>query len=165
VDLATRTKYVWLDFSSEVATGGDRGSTSLTVHPDFAQHPYVYFVFVVTNGGFPTRATSQRLDRVRDDQGYPAIVNGTIDRVSLLGKNVTDAPALCYSSHSEFLSFCSIHFSFIIKFKKKKNKNESTNKKITAIDSVRFGHDGSLLISAGDGAHYEFDVSVNWCSK
>lgn len=130
IDLTSGSRILWFDFSKEVALEGDHGALAIAVHPNFAANPFVYFAFVVQTGNPVEGASPQKLDRIREVNGLPALVDDVVERVSLIGKTYRESPALCSSTHS--------------------------------IDSVRFGLDGSLIISVGDGAKYDFEIGSVW---
>lgn len=113
-----------IDLTSEIGGQGDRGLLSITLHPNFAQSPYIYLLYVVDPiYGVPDEAaksvTYGRLTRytISGDTASGA------SRLVLLGNSAADGFPHCDSSH--------------------------------AIGRVRFGPDGMLFASAGDGAHYD----------
>ena len=145
----------FMDLSAQVNSRHDRGMLGLAVHPDFPAQPYVYLLFTYdppelsdTGVGGPdgNGARVSRLVRVTADeaQGYNVAVPGS-ERV-LLGTNSTYAnignpeerngPPSC-EEDGVFVRDCL-----------------PADEQSHTIGSVRFGADGSLFVSNGDGSDY-----------
>ena len=122
----------FLDLSDEVHGAGDRGLLGIAVHPDFQTNGYVYLLYTVDP---PERAE----DDVFGTRTYSRLERWTADPAAgrqqpLPGSRVVllgDPPST---------GFPSCHTSH-------------------TIGTLRFGNDGSLLMSNGDGAHFDvFDL-------
>ena len=151
----------FIDLSAQVNNGSDRGLLGLAVHPDFAVTPYVYLLYaydppeVMGNTGLAgpdgNGNRAGRLMRVTADAAtnYTTVVPGS--EVIILGTN---------SVWSNFNGFVNSTIDF----------NEppagilpdgSSLRDFIAIDSqshapgsVRFGIDGALYVTVGDGTSY-----------
>ncbi len=145
----------FIDLSAQVNSRHDRGMLGLAVHPDFPAQPYVYVLFTydppelsgtATGGPDGNGARVSRLVRVTADeaQGYNVAVPGS-ERV-LLGTNSTYAnignpeerngPPSC-EENGVYVRDCL-----------------PADEQSHTIGTVRFGTDGSLFVSNGDGANY-----------
>ena len=117
----------FLDLELEVLNNGDRGLLGLALDPNFPQNGFVYLLYTVDPNG----------DGV-DDEG-PTFGRLARYTVSLTDRNVAD-PA------SRFILLGQTWTTGVPSL-----YNTHT------IGSLRFGVDGSLLVSTGDGAHAEVE--------
>jgi glucose/arabinose dehydrogenase len=167
---------VFLDLSDEVnsANDNDRGLLALTIHPDFANTPYIYLGYTydppeaATGTGLAARDQNgnrpSRLIRVTADAstGYKSIVPNSA--VVLLGTNSNWA----YTSRPDVNSTNSIttppsgivNGTTITAPANLINGNGNiqdylaTDSQSHTIGDVAFGTDGSLFVSNGDGASF-----------
>ncbi len=153
----------FIDISTQVNDTRDRGLLDIAVHPDFANHPYVYLLFtydppeVYQHTGDPLAGPDQngnrasRLIRVTANAstGYSTAIPGS--EVVLLGTN---------STWDNFNAFANSTFDFnepaagILPDGTNLQDFLATDSESHSIGSVKFGPDGALYVSNGDGASY-----------
>lgn len=127
---------VVLDLSDEVQSLGDKGILSITTHPSFDDNPYVYLLYTVRNDfiGVPPEVAptdEKRAAALQRLTRYSYLpASGTLDSLSRL--------VLIGTTVSDGIPTCYTGHG---------------------IGAVRFGNDGSLLVSAGDGANVPM---VDW---
>ncbi len=147
----------FIDISGEVNDVRDRGLLGMAVHPDFVNSPYVYLLYTYdppeTVGQTGLAAPDQygnrvaRLLRVTADvaNGYRTAVPGSAE--VLLGKNSTWAnisfPNLDGTDNVN-LPATGVGIEDII----------GVDSQSHSVGALRFGTDGSLFISNGDGTSY-----------
>jgi glucose/arabinose dehydrogenase len=167
---------VFLDLSAEVnsANDNDRGLLAMTIHPDFANTPYIYLGYTydppetATGTGLAARDQNgnrpSRLIRVTADAstGYRTIVPNST--VVLLGTNSTWA----YTSRPDVNSTNSIDTppsgivngttitapANLINGNGNIQDYLATDSQSHTIGDVAFGTDGSLFVSNGDGTSF-----------
>ncbi|CAN5851194.1 hypothetical protein BH10CHL1_BH10CHL1_25110 [soil metagenome] len=144
----------FIDLSGEVNTTSDRGLMGVTVHPNFPATPYVYLSYVYeppeAHGYNDKGARVSRLLRVQAD---PNNLNVALpgSGVVLLGTNSTFAnignpevgdkkPFTCVSPDGGFVRDCL--------------PLEGTSH---ALNFMRFGRDGALYASNGDGVNFTIE--------
>lgn len=116
----------FLDISNEVLNSGDRGLLGLALDPNFAVSPLVYLLYTVDPND----------DGVDDD-------GATYGRLTRYRASAADANRADLASRTVLLG-------------------DGWTTGIPAIDTshgpgcLRFGSDGTLLVSAGDAAHFSF---------
>src|SRR5690606_29018367 len=123
----------FIDLRGKVNTVNDRGLLGFALDPDFADNGYAYLLYTYEENGVPSdpKPKTSRLTRVTADPGNRhAAVPGS--EVVILGKTAK-APCSDYASGSDCIG------------------SESHSH---SIGTVRFGKDGKLLVSIGDGAYY-----------
>ena len=130
----------FIDLSAEVNNDGDRGLLSIALHPGFVPNggptSWVYLAYLVSpvpplDNGFnqDNKYSFSRLTRYKATTGASGIVADVASRQILLGHQNPDGTVPdCIAS---------LHDSH-------------------ATGAMRFASDGSLLLSAGDGSHYDF---------
>ena len=124
----------FIDIGKRVNTVSDRGMLGLALDPDFADNGYVYLLYTYEEGGNSNdpKPKTSRLTRVTADPGNRAVAVPNSE-VVILGKEgkppCRDLPegSDCIGSDSHSHS----------------------------IGTLRFGKDGKLLVSIGDGAGYD----------
>ncbi len=123
------TKSIFLDLRQEVGFGQDRGLLGIALDPNFLENHHVYLLYTVDPiFGDP--------DEPPDTESFGRLTRYTGTTAS--GGNVADPDSrfvLIGEDPSQGIPGC--HASH-------------------HIGSLRFGFDGSLFLSAGDGAHYDF---------
>ena len=118
----------FIDLSAEVGSGGYRGMLGLALDPDFINNHRVYMSFTVD----PVFGLPDESDEVPT---FNRVVRYTGTAAS--NGNIADAATrtiLIGQSITQGIPACWAH----------------------TIDALRFGRDGMLLVSCGDGGHYEF---------
>jgi LPXTG-site transpeptidase (sortase) family protein len=140
----------FIDISSQVNNYWDRGLLGIAVHPDFPDTPYVYLLYTYDppgtsdNGG---GARVSRLMRITADpnntnvalSGSEVILLGTNSTLANIGNpNSTIGPASCENS-GVYVQDCI-----------------AADSPSHTIGTVTFGTDGSLFVSSGDGAHFNY---------
>lgn len=125
----------FLDISSRVNTVNDRGLLGLALDPNFASNGYVYLLYTYEPNGNPNDAAPKtaRLTRMQTNPTNPDVAL-TNSEVVLLG-SIGTAPCSQYPAGSDCIG----------------NDTDSHS-----ADTLRFGPDGKLYVSIGDGASYNF---------
>jgi glucose/arabinose dehydrogenase len=118
----------FLDLSDEVGSSGFRGLLGIALDPQFEANWRVYLAYTVDQVFGPPEESDQTptFNRVARYTGTAAS-NGNV-------ADPSTRTILIGATPSEGIPACWAH----------------------TIDCVRFGRDGSLLVSCGDGGHYEF---------
>ena len=138
----------FIDLSTEVNDSSDRGLLGITVHPDWPATPYVYLAYTYDPPEIKDRnPAGARVSRVLRLSADPNNLNVALpgSGVVILGTNSTadhvgnpDAgdtePFSCFDDQGGFVRDCIAA--------------EGT---AHSLDSVRFGPDGALYVSSGDG--------------
>jgi glucose/arabinose dehydrogenase len=152
----------FIDISGQVNNVADRGLIGLAVHPNFETNPYIYLSFtydppeVYQNTGLagPDREGNRpsRLIRVTADAStdYTTAVPGS--EVVLLGTNSTFANTSRPDGNST--DDLTIPPSGITPTGENIQDYLATDSQSHSIGAVRFGNDGSLFVSNGDGTSY-----------
>lgn len=140
----------FIDLTAEVNNYWDRGLLGIALHPDFPTIPYVYLLYTydppeaVDDG---TGARVSRLLRVSADPNNTNIylpgsevvllgTNSTYQNIGNPNSSANNNPPSCYQNN-EYVQDCI-----------------ASDSPSHSIGTVVFGMDGSLLISSGDGAHF-----------
>lgn len=140
----------FIDLTSEVNNYWDRGLLGITLHPDFPNTPYVYLLYTydppeaVDDG---TGARVARLIRVSADPNNTNVylagsevvllgTNSTYQNIGNPNSSANNNPPSCFQSET-FIQDCI-----------------AADSPSHTIGTVTFGIDGSLLVSSGDGAHF-----------
>jgi glucose/arabinose dehydrogenase len=122
-------KSMFLDLRSEVGFGADRGLLSVALDPGFVDNRHVYLLYTVDPipGDPDEPPETETFGRLTRYTGTPES-----------GGNVADpASRLVIIGQDPSMGLPACHSSH-------------------HIGSIRFGTDGSLFVSAGDGAHFDF---------
>jgi glucose/arabinose dehydrogenase len=151
---------LFIDISARVNNNGDRGLLDLAVHPDFENNPYIYLLFTYDppevdlytdnagRDGSGNRAA--RLIRLTADinTNYTTAVSGSA--VVLLGKNST------WNNYNGFVNSTYDANEPPAGIVNGKNLEDFLNadSQSHTIGSVRFGSDGKLYVSNGDGISF-----------
>jgi glucose/arabinose dehydrogenase len=125
----------FLDISARVNTVNDRGLLGLALDPNFATNGYVYLLYTYEPNGNPndTAPKTARLTRVQANLANPDVVLANSE-IILLG-SIGTAPCSQYPAGSDCIGNDSVEHT---------------------VDSLRFGPDGKLYVSLGDGASSNF---------
>lgn len=146
----TQVKKLWIDLSSLVHNAGDRGLLGITTHPGFQNNRFVFLLFTLDPARLPQNdidlgnnaaaevPTANVLVRIEDIGTSPKIINGEPDLIYLIGGN---------PDGQTFEPF---------------KQPIVTGFNSHAIGKVKFGLDGTLLVSAGDGAHWDFGGATSF---
>lgn len=127
VDLATNTKNIFLDLSDEVGMSGDRGMMGIDTFPNFANQRKIVLAYTIDDD--PTDGEEPDAESAANQR---VIVVEDLNGVFKPGSRID----LLGENEIDGPPICfNTH----------------------AISSVKFGLDGSLLISVGEGAHWNFD--------
>lgn len=152
----------FIDISAQVNNVADRGLIGLAVHPDFETNPYIYLAFTYdppeTAQGTGLAARDRegnrpsRLIRVTADAStdFTTAVPGS--EVVLLGTNSTFANTSRPDGNST--DDLTIPPSGIRPDGTNIQDYLATDSQSHSIGAVRFGNDGSLFVSNGDGTSY-----------
>jgi glucose/arabinose dehydrogenase len=152
----------FIDIRSQVNNTRDRGLLSIAVHPEFSTKPYIYLLFTYDppevngrtglagpdgNGNRPSRLIRVTADPATN---YTTAIAGS--EVILLGKNSTwqNTSRPDGNSTDDF----TIAPSGITASGANIQDYLATDSESHSIGMVRFGTDGSLFVSNGDGTSY-----------
>src|SRR5688572_9936674 len=116
-----------IDLSLEVLNNGDRGLLGLAADPEWHDNGYIYLLYVVDPDGDGNDAEQESFGRLTR-------YTTTLDEYGDLVADPNSRLVLIGATWPEGIP--SLHWSH-------------------AIGSLRFGTDGSLFVSSGDGAHYD----------
>ncbi len=125
-----------IDISEEVGNWRDHGLLGLALHPNFTSNGYIYLYYAVDKHHLLYHGTDQYDPAV--DQYFEA----TIGRITRYTVDVSSEPKQLIPDSRKVLLGDAIHNGIPL-------LHESHG-----IGSLVFGIDGSLLVSAGDGASY-----------
>ena len=162
VDNGTVADTPFIDISAQVNNTSDRGLLGLAVHPDFPNQPYVYLAFtydppeVFENDGFAGEDGKgnrpSRVIRVEADPNtnFTTAIPGSEE--VLVGKNSTWENISCPDANST--DNINIPPSGITPEGENISDYLATDSESHSLGALRFGTDGSLFISNGDGTSY-----------
>jgi len=158
----------FIDLSREVNDLSDRGLVGMALHPDFARHPYVYLLYTYDpppvwqapkgSPAGPDREGNRvaRLLRVRAEERAGRLRAETGSGTILLGKQSTweniSHPELDSTKEKDVAPSCS----------DAQHPNGTIDDCVVidslshAVGDLEFLPDGTLLVSFGDGASYNF---------
>ena len=162
VDNGTVADTPFIDISAQVNDSRDRGLLGLAVHPDFPNQPYVYLAFtydppeVFDNDGLAgedgTGNRPSRVIRVEADPNtnFTTAIPGS--EVVILGTNSTWENTRCPDANST--DNFNIPPSGITDEGENIRDYLATDSESHSVGGLRFGTDGSLFVSNGDGTSY-----------
>ncbi|MEM9450505.1 MAG: DUF4347 domain-containing protein [Cyanobacteria bacterium P01_E01_bin.6] len=152
----------FIDLQERVNTANDRGLSGIAVHPDFANNPYVYLAYtfdppeVQGRGGLsgPDGAGNRpaQVIRVTADPSTNFTTALPNSDVVILGKNSTWANTTEGNSTSNL----DLPPSGITEDGENIPDYITTDSTSHSVGSLQFGIDGSLFVSTGDGASFNF---------
>jgi glucose/arabinose dehydrogenase len=143
----------FIDLSNEVNEGGDRGLLSIAIHPNFPTTPYVYLLYTYEPPGVTNPdqlgARVSRLMRVSANPSNPNVAStNPADRVIILGTNSTLANSGNTTNEEDLANpACGVGPNYVTDCLASDSSTHS-------IGTVKFGNDGKLYVSNGDGAGF-----------
>ena len=162
IDNGTVAETPFIDISAQVNRTRDRGLLGLAVHPDFPNQPYVYLAFtydppeVFENNGLGGEDGNgnrpSRVIRVEADPNTNFTTAIPDSEVVILGTNSTWEHISCPDANST--DNFNIPPSGITPDGENLRDYLATDSESHTIGALRFGTDGSLFISNGDGTSY-----------
>ncbi|MEO3929171.1 PQQ-dependent sugar dehydrogenase [Micromonosporaceae bacterium B7E4] len=130
-DLADTTATVFADLSANVHNQHDRGLLGLALHPGFPTQPYVYVLYAYdAPPGQTAPYWNDNCASVGGTNGGRCIVTGRLSRLTAAGNTMTGTEQVFIDD------WCQQYASH-------------------ATGDLRFGADGMLYATAGDGASYD----------
>lgn len=130
-DLADTTPTVFADLSANVHNQHDRGLLGLTLHPQFPTQPYVYVLYSYdAPPGQTAPYWNDNCAAVGGTNGGQCVVTGRLSRLTAAGNVMTGTEQVLLQD------WCQQYASH-------------------SVGDLRFGADGMLYVSAGDGASYD----------
>lgn len=128
--IADTTATLFADLSANVHNQNDRGLLGLALHPDFPAQPYVYVLYTYdAPPGQTAPVWNDNCSAVGGANGGRCVVTGRLSRLQADGNVMTGAEQVLLHD------WCQQYPSH-------------------SIGDLRFGADGMLYVSAGDGANY-----------
>ena len=140
----------FIDISSQVNNYWDRGLLGIAIHPDFPSTPYVYLLYTYDPPGTTDNGGGARVARLMRVTANPNNTNVALpgSGVILLGTNSTlanigdpnsnNGPPSCENG-GVYVQNCI-----------------AADSPSHTIGTLVFGTDGSLFVSSGDGAHFNY---------
>ena len=162
IENGTLAETPFIDISPQVNRSTDRGLLGLAVHPDFPNQPYVYLAFTYDppeamennglggedgNGNRPSRVIRVEAD---PNTNFTTAIPGS--EVVIVGINSTWENTSCPDANST--DNFNIPPSGITPDGENIRDYLATDSQSHSIGALRFGTDGSLFISNGDGTSY-----------
>jgi LPXTG-site transpeptidase (sortase) family protein len=140
----------FINISSQVNNYWDRGMLGLAIHPDFPNTPYVYLLYTYDPPGTIDNGGGARVSRLLRVTADPNNTNVALpgSEVVLLGTNSTFANIGDPNSNTGAPS-CQTGNIYV-------QDCIAADSPSHSIGTLAFGTDGSLFVSSGDGAHYNY---------
>ena len=140
----------FINISTQVNNYWDRGLLGLAVHPDFPNTPYVYLLYVYDPPGAADNGGGARVSRLLRVTANPANTNVALpgSEVVLLGTNSTFAN-IGDPNGNDGVPSCQTGNVFV-------QDCIASDSPSHSIGTLAFGTDGSLFVSSGDGAHFNY---------
>ncbi|MBE0682899.1 MAG: sortase [Anaerolineales bacterium] len=140
----------FINISSQVNNFWDRGLLGLALHPDFPNTPYVYLLYTYDPPGTTDNGGGARVSRLLRVSADPSNTNIALpgSEVVLLGTNSTFTN-IGNPNSSNGIPSCqsgSVYIQDCI----------AADSPSHTIGTLVFGTDGSLFVSSGDGAHFNY---------
>lgn len=130
-DLADPTPTIFADLSANVHSQHDRGLLGLAIHPEFPTEPYVYVLYAYdAPPGETAPYWNDNCSSVGGTNGGRCIVTGRLSRLTAAGNTMTGTETVLLQDWCQQFA------------------SHSTG-------DLKFGADGMLYASAGDGASYD----------
>lgn len=130
--LTDATASVVADLRTNVYDNWDRGLLGFTLHPDFPTTPYAYVLYTYDHILGDPAPPPKWNDLCADQLGNGCVASGRLSRLQIAGSQMT-------GSEQPFIEDWCIQYPS------------------HATGDLRFGSDGMLYVSAGDGASFSFN--------
>ena len=140
----------FINISSQVNNNWDRGLLGLAIHPDFPNTPYVYLLYTYDPPGTTDNGGGARVSRLLRVSADPNNTNVALSgsEVVLLGTNSTFAN-IGDPNGNDGAPSCQAGNVYV-------QDCIAADSPSHTIGTLIFGTDGSLFVSSGDGAHFNY---------
>ena len=140
----------FINISSQVNNYWDRGLLGLAVHPDFPNTPYIYLLYVYDPPGTTDNGGGARVSRLLRVTANPSNTNVALpgSEVVLLGTNSSFAN-IGDPNGNDGAPSCQTGGVYV-------QDCIAADSPSHTIGTLAFGTDGSLFVSSGDGAHFNY---------